>query len=525
MLQTGTRRVLRDIEYKPSLLIITVCTPVRNGIFAVVVFSFIWVYNFLSCARITSKKERYYMKIKKMIGMLILALLLFVLPFCAIAENLTIYYNGLNYDINTETKQAVVGQNRSATGNITIPATIKYDGETYSVTEVGIAAFSSSSIKSVKIEDGVSLIGYSAFSSCSALESVDIPDSIVDIAQYAFNSCRALKCIKFPANLTKINSSSFSSSGLTTLTIPSHIEIVDDQAFGHCKNLKEIIIEDGVKKIGRNTFTSCNALTSITIPSSVTEISESAFHSCTSLKSVHILNGTAIIGNYVFYDAQQIEKVTMPGSKTLNELFANNPIKEVTIAEGTTKITANAFLDCTTIEKVTLPESLKTIGTSAFDGCTALKEITIPASVERISLCAFASSGLTDAYCEGKLAPVLDSTVGIFPRNTVIHAPEGGQEYTLENGWRNVSMPTPPVVATPTPTPVSVETPTPKPTVNTMATPAPTAEPTASPTIDPDTVVILDEMPETGDDSSIGLWLFALIACGSVLVWMRRRAA
>ena len=43
--------------------------------------------------------------------------------------------------------------------------------------------------------------------------------------------------------------------------------------------------------------------------------------------------------------------------------------------------------------------------------------------------------------------------------------------------------------------------------------------------IDPDTAVILDEMPKTGDDNHIGLWLFALIACGSVLVWLRRRAA
>jgi len=52
-----------------------------------------------------------------------------------------------------------------------------------------------------------------------------------------------------------------------------------------------------------------------------------------------------------------------------------------------------------------------------------------------------------------------------------------------------------------------------------------TASPTVQPTSTPDLSEEIRELPRTGDDSSIDLWLFALIACGSVLVWMRRRAA
>lgn len=424
------------------------------------------------------------MKTSKILSMLIMALLLFVLPFCAIAENLTVYYDGLNYNIDTSTMTASVVNNRSTTSNrITIPASIKYNGETYDVTE---------------------------------------------IAPYAFQMCSELESISFPNTLRQIGSSSFSyCKKLTALTIPSSVELIDNQAFSNCENLSELIFENCPVRIVHHAFMFCKALTSLTIPKSVVEIGDSAFHVCTSLENVHILGSNTLLGNYIFDGSTLIKKVTMPGNKPLNDIFSNNPVEEIIISEGTTKITANAFLDCTTLEKVTLPESLKTIGTSAFDGCTALKEITIPAGVERISLCAFASSGLTDIYCEGLLAPMLDSTVGIFPRNAVIHAPEDGQEYTQENGWRNVSMPTPPIVETPTPTPFSVETPTPtpKPTVNATATPVPSAEPTAYPTIDPDTAVILNEMPKTDDDSHIGLWLLALIACGSVFVWMRRRTA
>ena len=63
-----------------------------------------------------------------------------------------------------------------------IPSTVSYNGETYTVTE----------------------IGYNAFNSCSKLESVTIPNSITFIDDGAFFDCPNLTSITIPESVTKI---------------------------------------------------------------------------------------------------------------------------------------------------------------------------------------------------------------------------------------------------------------------------------------------------------------------------------
>ena len=72
--------------------------------------------------------------------------------------------------------------------NANIPASVKYNGQTYSVTRIGNWAFAScSSLTSVTIPNSVTSIGNSAFASCSSLTSVTIPNSVTSIGSYAFS--------------------------------------------------------------------------------------------------------------------------------------------------------------------------------------------------------------------------------------------------------------------------------------------------------------------------------------------------
>ena len=190
--------------------------------------------------------------------------------------------------------------------------TISGKGEMYDYLEdYNRLPWSKSDIKRIIIDDGVTTIGWSAFSDCRSLTSVTIPNSVTEIGYNAFEDCRSLTSITIPNSVTEIKHYTFRGcSKLTSVTIPNSVTTIGISAFSYCRSLTSITIPNSVTRIGKEAFEQCRSLTSITIPNSVTRIGKEAFRACTNLQKVNIGNSVKTIDSYAFGECRSITQIS-----------------------------------------------------------------------------------------------------------------------------------------------------------------------------------------------------------------------
>ena len=199
--------------------------------------------------------------------------------------------DGINYELNGETKQATVIAKTSGeySGSIVIPESVEYNGTTYSVTSIGDRAFEwCSGLTSVTIGNSVTSIGNMAFYSCSSLTSVTIGNSVTSIGDRAFWGCSGLASATIGNSVASIGNMAFySCSSLTSVTIPNSVTSIEYQAFSGCSGLTSVTIPNSVTSIGINAFADCSGLTSVTIGNGVESIGQLAFSYCSQLHDVY----------------------------------------------------------------------------------------------------------------------------------------------------------------------------------------------------------------------------------------------
>ena len=119
----------------------------------------------------------------------------------------------LYYDLNADSKTAEVAftpNNRSLSGDITIPETVTHEGVTYMVTSIGASAFDNCyDLVSVTLPKHLTSIGKAAFWNCTGLTSVKIPEGITSINENTFYGCKKLATVTLPSTITSIGKWAF----------------------------------------------------------------------------------------------------------------------------------------------------------------------------------------------------------------------------------------------------------------------------------------------------------------------------
>ena len=142
-------------------------------------------------------------------------------------------------------------------------------------------------------------INAQSFYNCIHLSSVIIPDSVTTIGGYVFYQCSSLSSITLSNNITKFESNIFSNcKSLEHISLPNKLEDLGSYTFYGC-GLKELIIPEGVKKIGSGAINRCHNLESITFPSSLISVSLGV-----------LLN-----------DCEKLREIKIMGTKDMNDIF------------------------------------------------------------------------------------------------------------------------------------------------------------------------------------------------------------
>lgn len=363
--------------------------------------------------------------------------------------------DGIAYRITSATDKTVgvIAKDGGYSGDVVIPESIIYNGETYKVTSIPSSSTTKGTfyncweMTSITLPNTITSIGSFAFQMCNNLTSIAIPNSVTTIGSYAFSGCSRMTSITISKNLMSIGSYAFfgcselsdiyisdlsawckinfgsresnpcyyahhdihkkvhlyyNERELTSLVIPDDIKDIKKYAFYGCDGLKSVTIPNSVSSIGDYAFYECQELSLINIPNSIISIGTYAFSGCWNLNSLNIGSGTTSIGSHAFDNCYELSNIQVESTNSVFdsrdncnaviETSSNTLIvgcKSTIIPSNVTTIGDYAFYYCQGLTSLSIPYKVTTIGVCAYYGCSGLTSITIPGSVTSIGNSAF----------------------------------------------------------------------------------------------------------------------------------------
>ena len=349
----------------------------------------------------------------------LIVLLALIVPVTSGAYNFQV--DGIYYNKNGNELEVTYKSNSSSvhtySGEITIPETVTYNDETFTVTSIGDKAFyRCDSLTRVFLPNSVTSIGAQSFGECTSMDSIRLSDNLISIGSSAFYSCKSLRTIDLPESLITLGGGAFSTcSSLTDVVIPNSVTELGSNVFFGCDSLRHVVIGNSIPKIpdyafyrspsltsvvlgssvteiGNFAFCECTNLVSVSLPESLKKIMHGAFRECQSLSDIEFPNSLTMLGDHSFYNCKSLTRIVIPDSVHIIPVYAFNEcksLKDVTLGNNVDTIRYRAFCSCISLKQIDLPNTLKYIDGSAFYECDSLLSVTIPNSVTYMGSSAF----------------------------------------------------------------------------------------------------------------------------------------
>ncbi|EAY06525.1 surface antigen BspA-like [Trichomonas vaginalis G3] len=183
---------------------------------------------------------------------------------------------------------------------------------------LGGSAFAQSwQLKRVIFSDSLKTICECAFYNCSQLTTLELgSQNNIGICESAFDSCTKLDITFILSKIKHIPANCFYCvQKAEAIVIHSNIDYIEDYAFFGASCINSLEIEEGIKRIGRFSFSGLE-ITSLILPDSLNYIGEYCFSSCDKLINVKVGKRVTYIPEGLFDECISLQNLEINGEVT-----------------------------------------------------------------------------------------------------------------------------------------------------------------------------------------------------------------